>query len=124
MAAGTRGYLSFAPRYPSTCAGCGCRCPKSWKFEAGTWVPGCKVTSLVDCIIARKLKINVNLSSNHIQCLCHKIAFIILAGLKAIGTDTDGLTQSKQSTLGFVPELLPIAKESGGVTQEVKGFRS
>ena len=86
----------------------------------------CTMTAEVDHIIARKLGTNINLSSNHIQCLCHKIALILLAGLKAIGTDLKGLTRSKESTLGFVPKLVLIAKESDELNdiQEAGSFRS
>jgi hypothetical protein len=40
------------------------------------------------------------------------VALILNAGLKELNLGTQGLTQSKQSTLGYVPELLPIAEES------------
>ncbi|POW05125.1 hypothetical protein PSTT_09919 [Puccinia striiformis] len=62
----------------------------------------------VDCLILEKTKVNLNLVGNSIQCVCHKIALILNAGLKAI----DGLTQARGETLGYVPSLISIAKES------------
>jgi hypothetical protein len=51
---------------------------------------------------------------------------ILLAGLKAIGTDSKRLTRSKESTLGFVPKLVSIAEESDKLNdiQDARSFRS
>jgi hypothetical protein len=54
----------------------------------------------------------ISISKNHIQCVCHKIALILNAGLAALQIPTDGLTYSKEKPLGFVPGLALIAKES------------
>ncbi|PLW52518.1 hypothetical protein PCANC_07685 [Puccinia coronata f. sp. avenae] len=70
------------------------------------------MTAKADCLIHNKTGTRLNLCSNHIRCVCHKVALILNAGLKELNLGTQGLTQSKQSTLGYVPKLLPIAKES------------
>ena len=71
------------------------------------------MTAEVDRLIYKETGINPNLISNHIRCICHKIALILTAGLKAINTNPEGLTWSQKSTLGFVPALMPILEESG-----------
>ncbi|KNF01261.1 hypothetical protein PSTG_05618 [Puccinia striiformis f. sp. tritici PST-78] len=55
---------------------------------------------------------NLNLVGNSIQCVCHKIALILNAGLKAINIGNNGLTQSRGETLGYVPSLISMTKES------------
>ncbi|KNE95603.1 hypothetical protein PSTG_11092 [Puccinia striiformis f. sp. tritici PST-78] len=66
----------------------------------------------VDRLILEKTDVDLNLAKNHIRCVCHKIALILNAGLKAITLGHDGLTKPKGDTLGYVPGLISIAEES------------
>ena len=54
------------------------------------------------------------------------MALILNNGLKELDLGTQGLTKSKQSMLGYVPILLPIAKESEETTdpKEKNSFKS
>ncbi|KNE89510.1 hypothetical protein PSTG_17039 [Puccinia striiformis f. sp. tritici PST-78] len=69
------------------------------------------MTVEVDRLIVEKLRVDLNLASNHVRCFCHKIALILTAGLKAIDISTEGLTPEKQETLGFIPKLNAIVEE-------------
>ncbi|OAV97818.1 hypothetical protein PTTG_01326, partial [Puccinia triticina 1-1 BBBD Race 1] len=66
----------------------------------------------VDRLILKNTGTDIDLSSNHIRCFCHKIALILNAGLKALDLSPSGLTKQKHSTLGFVPGLDAIVEES------------
>ncbi|POW16566.1 hypothetical protein PSHT_06660 [Puccinia striiformis] len=66
----------------------------------------------VDRLILEKTDVDLNLAKNHIRCVCHKIALILNAGLKAMTLGHDGLTKPKGDTLGYVPGLISIAEES------------
>ncbi|OAV85512.1 hypothetical protein PTTG_30470, partial [Puccinia triticina 1-1 BBBD Race 1] len=78
------------------------------------------MTAEADRLITKKTGTNPGLSDNHIRCVCHKIALIITAGLKAIRTETEGLTKTKKKTLGFVPQLDAITESNN----ELGGFVS
>ena len=75
-----------------------------------------KRNAKVDCLIYNKTETRLNLCNNHTQCVCHKVSLIWNASLKELDLGTQGMTKSKQSMLGYVPILLPIAKESEETT--------
>jgi hypothetical protein len=62
------------------------------------------MTAAVDSILLQKNGKDPNLVNTHIQCFCHKIAFILSAGLKEIDLPTKVLTKQIEA-LGFVPAL-------------------
>ncbi|PLW52263.1 hypothetical protein PCASD_00013 [Puccinia coronata f. sp. avenae] len=70
------------------------------------------MTAEANQLITKKAGINPNLCSNHIRCICHKVALILTTGLKSINTGTAGLTKSKKKTLGFVPHLEAIPESN------------
>jgi hypothetical protein len=74
------------------------------------------MTAAVDWIILEKTGTDLNLTSNHIQCFCHKVALILTAGLKSINLTTKGLTPEQHGTLGFVPCLVTIEEDNLEVT--------
>ncbi|PLW34812.1 hypothetical protein PCASD_12649 [Puccinia coronata f. sp. avenae] len=74
------------------------------------------MTAAVDWIILEKTGTDLNLTSNHIQCFCHKVALILTAGLKSINLPTKGLTPEQHRTLGFVPCLVTIEEDNLEVT--------
>jgi hypothetical protein len=76
------------------------------------------MASEVDQLMAKDTGVNPNLSENHIICFCHKIALILNAGLQEIQLSTRGLVQSQSKTLGYVPNLAPIVKESEEIEEE------
>ncbi|KAA1070194.1 hypothetical protein PGT21_002942 [Puccinia graminis f. sp. tritici] len=87
----------------------------SWTHKAQTTDSGSNnrtMTAEVDRIITKKTGINPDLSSNHIRCVCHKIALIVASGLKVIDTNTSGLTKCKKKTLGHVPFLDTIPENN------------
>jgi hypothetical protein len=48
----------------------------------------------------------------HIRCICHKLAFIVNAGLAALSLKTLPPTKTKESVLGFFPLLGQLTKET------------
>ncbi|PLW37966.1 hypothetical protein PCASD_10014 [Puccinia coronata f. sp. avenae] len=76
------------------------------------------MASQVDRLMAKDTGVNPNLSENHIRCFCHKIALILNAGLQEIQLSARGLVQSQSKTLGYVPNLVPIVKESEEIEEE------
>ncbi|KNE95416.1 hypothetical protein PSTG_11269 [Puccinia striiformis f. sp. tritici PST-78] len=48
----------------------------------------------VEHLILEKNKVNLNMVGNSIQCVCHKIALILNAGLKAIDIGNNGLSSN------------------------------
>jgi hypothetical protein len=70
------------------------------------------MTAAVDWIILDKTGTNLNLTSSHIRCFCHKVALILTAGLKSIDLWTKVLTPEQQGTLGFVPCLVTIEEDN------------
>ncbi|KAA1138278.1 hypothetical protein PGTUg99_028778 [Puccinia graminis f. sp. tritici] len=86
----------------------------AWTHKAQTTDSGSNngtMVAEVDRMIEIKTGVKLKLSEKHIRCFCHKIGLILTAGLKAISIDTDGLTKTKASTLGFVPGLEPVLEE-------------
>ena len=63
-------------------------------------------------LIADKTDVEIKRADNYIQCFCHKIALILTGGLQAIGLEVTTPAQEQQSTLGFVPQIVPIIEES------------
>jgi hypothetical protein len=65
----------------------------------------------VDWLIFKKSSIKMNITDNHIRCICHKIALILNASLKSIHLSDNKLVPSTEATLGFVPGLASIPEE-------------
>ncbi|KNF03940.1 hypothetical protein PSTG_03026 [Puccinia striiformis f. sp. tritici PST-78] len=63
------------------------------------------MTAEVDRLVNKFGGTKLDLTANHIRCLCHKLGLILTAGLNAIDLETTGLTPEKHATLGFVPGL-------------------
>jgi hypothetical protein len=70
-------------------------------------------------LILEKTGTTINISANHIQCFCHKLALILNAGLAALSISEEGLVPSQDSTLGFVLGLEDIKEESKEVEQQI-----
>ncbi|KAI7955077.1 hypothetical protein MJO28_005477 [Puccinia striiformis f. sp. tritici] len=66
----------------------------------------------VDRLILKKTGVVLNLTDNHIRCICHKIALILNAGLHALQISGDDLLESPKATLGFIPGLSTVDEES------------
>jgi hypothetical protein len=69
----------------------------------------------VDQLIYKKTGFRLCISQNHIRCFCHKVALILNAGPKALEVSSDGITKTKNSTLGYVPGLASICEQSEGI---------
>jgi hypothetical protein len=72
----------------------------------------------VDKLIYKKTGVQLRISQNHIRCFCHKVALILNAGLKALEVSSDGITKTKNSSLGFVPGLSSICEQSEEIVDE------
>jgi cobalamin biosynthesis protein CobT len=66
----------------------------------------------VNQLIYKKTGVRLRISQNHIRCFCHKVALILNSGLKALEVSSDGITKTKNSTLGYVPWLASICEQS------------
>ncbi|POW00249.1 hypothetical protein PSHT_13124 [Puccinia striiformis] len=83
-----------------------------WKFTTDSGSNNFTMATEVDRLILDKTGVDLNLTENHIRCICHKIALILNAGLHALQVSSDELLESPKSTLGFIPGLSTIDEES------------
>ncbi|KAI7947243.1 hypothetical protein MJO28_009151 [Puccinia striiformis f. sp. tritici] len=85
------------------------------------------MTAEVDRLVNKFGGTELDLTANHIRCLCHKLGLILTAGLNAIDLETTGLTPEKHATLGFVPGLDTInevAQQSDSLPGKSNRFNS
>ncbi|POW00195.1 hypothetical protein PSTT_13297 [Puccinia striiformis] len=75
------------------------------------------MASEVDWLLLKDTGIDPNLTENHVQCMCHKIALILNAGLQSIQISSKGFVPTQLDILGLVPGIAPIIEESKEVEE-------
>ncbi|KAI7949857.1 hypothetical protein MJO28_008678 [Puccinia striiformis f. sp. tritici] len=82
------------------------------------------MASEVDWLLLKDTGIDPNLTENHVQCMCHKIALILNAGLQSIQISSKGFVPTQLDILGLVPGIAPIIEDKKLVTLAEPKFRT